>query len=89
MVDKFPILDVTKASLLMPFNSFVNMLKAIGLLVLAIIVFAVLMMLGYVIAGGDITAFGAAMEGMEAADPAAMGAKMGQLEGMGGGILGM
>jgi len=65
------------------------MLKAIGLLILAIFGFSILMLLGYVVAGGDMAAFGEVMAGIDGMEPDAIGAQMGQLEGMGGGALGM
>ena len=87
MVDKFPILDVTKASLLMPFNSIVNMLKAIGLLVAAIVGFVILMFGGLLVGGGDLAEIGNALGGVT--DPAVIAERVATLEGAGGGTLGV
>jgi hypothetical protein len=86
VAEKFPILEVAKAALLMPFNSPVNMVKAIGLFIIAIILFAILAVGGFVIGGGDAAALVEAFEGQ--ADPAAMGQKLGMMAGMGTGLIG-
>jgi len=89
MTDKFPILEVAKASLLMPLNSPKNAFKAIGLLLLAIVAVVVLMMIGFLVTGGDMAAFSDAVAGIEGMEPEELGRTLGLLSGMGGGILGM
>jgi len=86
MENKFPILDVTKASLLMPFNSIANIFKAIGLFIVAILGFVVLMFAGLLIGGGDMAAIGNSLGGVT--DPAKIAEQMATLDGMGGGALG-
>lgn len=86
MTDKFPILDVTKASLLMPFNSIANIFKAVGLFLVAIVGFVILMFAGLLIGGGDMAAISGSLAGVT--DPVKIAEKMATLDGMGGGALG-
>jgi len=84
---KFPMIDVTKASLLLPFNSPMNMAKAIGLLIVAAIIFVALVALGFFITGGETALVRPAFE--TGLTPEELGQRLGTLDGLGGAVLGM
>jgi len=87
VADKFPILDVAKASILMPFNSPVNILKAIGLLVAGVLLLVVLTMASFAMAGGSMAAFSAVFEGN--ATQEVITQQLAVLDGVGAGLLGL
>jgi len=87
VADKFPILDVAKASLLMPLNSPVNIAKAVGLLLVGIVGLVLLIFVGFFIAGGDLGLLTSALEESPTAEE--IGQSLGQMNGIGGGLFGM
>lgn len=81
MATKFPIIDVTKASLLMPLSSPINVLKAIGLIILAVLVGAILLVIALLASGVDFEMLRTLPERMQSGDFSGMSGVMGLIIG--------